>query len=99
MTVGYDTKSLDRIMAIVEDRANFDRAALRRRFKDVPLGQARPDDKEFSDWFEMKAQETPAAEITFLDGTKIFESPWIVALAFVDGGDEILRRYTKLRGA
>ncbi len=101
-----DRKRMERVMEMVEDRAEAERALIDSEFTTPPLGQELVDDETFAAWFELKVQEHPATSWLMPDGTPIVASPWVLALTMEDedgepvvaGGLALVKRYERIRG-
>ena len=62
-----------------------------------PPGLVRPDDATFMQWVIAMQEKYPPIPLLTPFGTTIVESPWIVHLAYVAGGDAVLARINEIK--
>lgn len=77
-----DRKSLQDIIARVDEFAQETRDAIEASMSGTPLGSAPANDREFALFFEQQARK---------------DTDWVRALPFVDGGMDYIKRYEKIR--
>lgn len=61
-------------------------------------GLSRVSDEDFLLLFEAKLAESPPVPMLLADGRQVEASPFLMALAHVEGGNAELRRYERILG-
>ena len=93
-----DTKSIKHRLDLAEGWADKLRANVQAS-NDVPLGFEPVDDETFRGYFEAEMQKWGEAVLIDQEtGQPRIANVFIAALAFADGGDEYLKRYSKIIG-
>lgn len=93
-----DRERLESVIDQALERAEHAREAIAEQIGAVPLGARRATDEDIAALVEQQVAQHPPALITYEDGSQAVISPYIAALAYVDGGREMLNRYMRARG-
>lgn len=85
MSMGYGREYAEDVAVLVQDFV----AQFRKHMADARKGQqpiddqVEPTDEEFARWYEYKTEQNPN---------------WAIALPYVEGGMDLIKRYEKVRG-
>lgn len=80
-------------------RAESTRKAIRESLTGEVPGMVPVDDVPFMAWVGSWMQQYPIQPITMEDGMVITASPWLLALEYVEGGKDVLKRIERIMGA
>ena len=82
-----------------KDSLNDMRKALRASIESEPSppGLVRPDDETFMQWVMAMQEKWPPQPILTPYGQTVVESPWILMLPYVAGGDSVLARINEIK--
>lgn len=94
----FSRQRIERVIDQAMELAEAFRADFRSQYEGTAYGTTEVPDDVFLAAFEQQVAESPPVPITLPDGQQVVASPFVLALAFADGGDEIVRRFTRLRG-
>ena len=83
-----DRERLESVIGQALERAEHAREAIAEQIGAVPLGARRATDEDIAALVEQQVAQHPPALITYEDGSQAVISPYIAALAYVDGGRE-----------
>ena len=87
------------VVVEVKHRLDADRKAIREALTDgpPPPGLVAPTDEEFMTFIGGMLGEYPPEPMIDPQGVGIVESPWILALAYVEGGKQIIDRLLRIQ--
>ena len=98
MSGQYSVESVEERVDQVMEMAREERRFFETQFTGTPPGYTDPDNETFAAWYEGKLMESPPVPMALPDGRVIVQSPWAMALAFADGGMDLINRYNRIRG-
>lgn len=96
MSGQFDGKSVEERVGIVLELAEQTQQFMDREFAGAVSGYVDPDDATFMRWYEERLAASPPVPMVLPDGRPVTASPWATALGYVQGGMEIVNRYTRL---
>jgi len=80
-------------------RAEASREAIRESLSGPVPGMVAVDDVPFMAWVGSWMQQYPIQPIVTEDGMVVTASPWLLALEYVEGGKDVLKRIERIMGA
>lgn len=92
----FSVESVEQRLDVVEEMAKESLKFFERQFTGTPPGYVDPDPATFRAWFEEKLAQSPPVPMVTPDGREIVASPWATALAYAEGGKEIVNRYLRI---
>jgi hypothetical protein len=85
-----DRARMERIMAMVRERAVAERKLIHEEFEPTPLGRVLVDDENYAAWFELVVQKYPSMSWIMPDGMPIDASPWVLMLLLHKTADGVV---------
>jgi len=92
----YSVESVEERVDLVMEIAKEQRKFFDEEFTGTPPGYEDPDNETFIAWYEQQMMHSPPQLMVTPEGREIVASPWSVALAYSEGGKEVVNRYLRL---